>query len=127
MAHELNVAFDNVGLGLCNVLREMLDEHPKHRTERRGCGLTQATRFLSEYINRPRDPNDTSDLAIFASVSRRTASAVAARSADQGWASGWRGLADAPPTVRDAIARLRGAAELLSLQQKLMTIGSQSL
>lgn len=125
MAHELITAFDAVGLGLCNVLREMLDEHPKHRTERRGCGLTQATRFLADRINHPRDALDTTDLAILSSVPQQASRAVAARSVDLGWVSGWRGLADAPAVVRESIAGLPAAVELLSLQHKLAIIDSQ--
>lgn len=38
-------------------LTEMLNEHYSHQTERRGCGYTQATRVLADYINTPRDCN----------------------------------------------------------------------
>ena len=52
--HELVEAFASVGLPLHPILREMLEESPAHRTERRGCGYTQATRFLSTFVNQPR-------------------------------------------------------------------------
>jgi hypothetical protein len=34
---------------------EMLNEHYSHRTERRGCGFTQASRHLAVLVNRARD------------------------------------------------------------------------
>lgn len=46
-------------------LTEMLNEHYSHQTERRGCGYTQATRVLADYINTPRDCNTFYDLKIF--------------------------------------------------------------
>jgi hypothetical protein len=44
-----------MGLSLNQTLVEMLGEHFSHRTERRGCGYTQATRHLAVLVNRPRD------------------------------------------------------------------------
>jgi hypothetical protein len=35
----------------------MLGEHYSHRTERRGCGFTQASRHLAVLVNRARDPS----------------------------------------------------------------------
>lgn len=125
MAHELVAAFDASGLPLCRTLREMLDEHPAHRTERRGCGLTQATRLLAGHVNRPRDPLDPSDLSLFESWPMRAAAAIAARCLDRGWAAGWRALADAPPAVVDAVAGLPGTRDLLSLQPRLAAIAAQ--
>lgn len=49
--HELARALADSGLAPSPVLVEMLDEHHSHRSERRGCGYTQATRFLSDLIN----------------------------------------------------------------------------
>ena len=63
--HEIVVAFARAGYDLHRTLREMLDEHPSHRTERRGCGYTQATRFLSVFLGSPRLADDATDLAIF--------------------------------------------------------------
>lgn len=51
--HELVTAFQAHGLPLNATLVEMLNEHFSHRTERRGCGYTQATRHLADLINRP--------------------------------------------------------------------------
>lgn len=119
MAHELVEALDAAGLAPCRTLREMLDEHPQHRTERRGCGLTQATRFLAERVNRPRDPLDTSDLTLFDDWPLRATGGIAARSLDHGWACGWRGLGDAPAEVIAAITGLPGTDRLLSLPQRL--------
>jgi hypothetical protein len=62
--HELSAAFVAHGLPLHATLQEMLAEHHSHRTERRGCGYTQATRFLADLINRPRLPR-TPGLGLF--------------------------------------------------------------
>ena len=113
MAHELVEALTASNLPPCRTLREMLDEQPQHRTERRGCGLTQATRFLAERINRPRDPLDASDLAMFEDWPLRAIELLAARSLEQGWAGGWRDLADAPEGMIDPA--WPGARQLLSL------------
>ena len=124
MAHELVVALDAAGLPPCNTLRDMLDEQPQHRTERRGCGLTQATRFLADRINRPRDPMDASDLAIFDDWPLRATTGIAACCLDHGWTHGWRGLADAPNDVIAAITGVPGAERLLSLPQRLAQVGA---
>lgn len=49
--HELARAYARASLPLHPTLVEMLDEHHSHRTERRGCGYTQATRYLADQIN----------------------------------------------------------------------------
>lgn len=119
MSHELVDALVAVDLAPCRTLRDMLDELPQHRTERRGCGLTQATRFLADRINRSRDPLDASDLALFDTWAMRATVGIAARCLDRGWARGWRGLSNAPAEVIDAITGLPGAMQLLSLPQRL--------
>lgn len=50
--HELVHLFARHGAALHPTLIEMLNEHHSHQTERRGCGYTQATRFLADLINR---------------------------------------------------------------------------
>ena len=54
--HEVLRAFAAHSLPLCRALTEMLDEHVVHRSERRGCGFTQATRFIATPINLPNLP-----------------------------------------------------------------------
>lgn len=51
-AHELVRAYAALGAPLHPTLAEMLNEHHSHQTERRGCGYTQATRFLADLVNR---------------------------------------------------------------------------
>lgn len=50
--HELVHLFAQHSVPLHPTLSEMLNEHHSHQTERRGCGYTQATRFLADLINR---------------------------------------------------------------------------
>ncbi len=55
--HELLRAFAALGLPLNTTLREMLNEHYSHRTERRGAGFTQATRHLAALVNARATPS----------------------------------------------------------------------
>lgn len=52
--HELLEALRAQALTPHPQLCAMLNEHHEHRTERRGCGYTQATRLLAAQINLPR-------------------------------------------------------------------------
>lgn len=63
--HELVNVSAEQGFSLNATLQEMLNEHYSHRTERRGCGLTQSTRHLADYINRPRSHDSFDDLRLF--------------------------------------------------------------
>lgn len=53
--HELAATLAARGFGLNPTLIEMLGEHYSHRTERRGCGFTQASRHLAVLVNRARE------------------------------------------------------------------------
>lgn len=63
--HEIVTLFETYLHPLNSKLVEMLNEHHTHQTERRGCGYTQATRFLADYINVPRSDTEFTDLNIF--------------------------------------------------------------
>ena len=63
--HELVSVFAQYGYALNSTLTDMLNEHHTHQTERRGCGFTQATRYLADFINRPRHPDVFDDLTLF--------------------------------------------------------------
>lgn len=125
MAQELAAALDAAGLMPSRVLREMLEEQPQHRTERRGCGLTQATRLLADRINQPRDPLDPADLALFDNTPQRTAGVVGARARELGWDHGWRALDRAPHAVRQTLSSVPGTAELLALPTRLADAGAR--
>lgn len=64
-AHEVVRLFQEHAYPLSEKLTEMLNEHYSHQTERRGCGYTQATRVLAEYINVPRASYEFQDLKLF--------------------------------------------------------------
>lgn len=119
MPHEVVAAFAQAGLPLCPRLRLMLDEHPDHCTERRGCGLTQATRRLAEHVNRARDPLDPADLTLFEDLVQRHVAAIAARSVASGWPHGWRRLALAPATVRAGLRGMPGVDALVDLPSRV--------
>lgn len=63
--HEILRVFAEHGRPLCATLRDMLNEHFSHRTERRGAGFTQATRHLATYVNRPWRTRDITDVRVF--------------------------------------------------------------
>jgi hypothetical protein len=64
--HELLRVFAAHGFALNATLREMLNEHYSHRTERRGAGFTQATRHLARLVNRPRELGEHFAAPLFA-------------------------------------------------------------
>lgn len=64
-AHEVVRLFQDHAYPLSEKLTEMLNEHYSHQTERCGCGYTQATRVLAEYINVPRVSHEFQDLKLF--------------------------------------------------------------
>lgn len=114
MHHEIVVAFEAEGLDLNKTMCEMLDEHPSHRTERRGCGYTQATRFLSTYVNQLRSPVEAVDLGVFADWPKTQTEALGREAVGAGWKQGWRRL----DLCDDAlVARLAPAALVNSLTQ----------
>lgn len=51
--NQLAAAFESAGLAFGSTLVEMLSEHFSHRTERRGSGYTQASRYLASLVNMP--------------------------------------------------------------------------
>ncbi|OTG81038.1 hypothetical protein [Acinetobacter sp. ANC 4648] len=63
--HEVLNCFQTQLTPLSDNLTEMLNEHFSHQTERRGCGFTQATRVIAEFINLAADETDFKDFKIF--------------------------------------------------------------
>ncbi|MET0553288.1 MAG: hypothetical protein ABW221_09635 [Vicinamibacteria bacterium] len=126
--HELLRVFDESGFRLCPTLYEMLNEHYSHRTERRGAGYTQATRFLADFVNRPRRPYDYEEALIFADRSPAAVQNLIAGAAALGVDLPFRNLdqRDLPeplrgdPAVQAQYARLAaGQAVLRTLAQRL--------
>jgi hypothetical protein len=95
MSHWLSQEFERREAPLAPNLVQMLDEHPHHRTERRGCGFTQATRFLAERINAERSSIVASDLTMFAGVAINRIETAARYWIEHGCAEGWRRYAGA--------------------------------
>lgn len=71
--HELSAVFAALGFHLNSTLVEMLGEHYSHRTERRGCGFTQASRHLAVLVNRARDGASDTIRQLFPASSRADA------------------------------------------------------
>lgn len=123
--HELVRALEAVGLEPRRSLRDMLDEHPSHRTLRRGCGYTQATRFLADHINRPRDPVEPTDLGIFANwpLTRVRQLAVAVIAA--GWPLGWRRLERCPESLLASVHDSGPVHALRELDSRLASLEAE--
>lgn len=69
--HEVVKTFQDNVFPLSDKFTEMLNEHFSHQTERRGCGYTQATRLLADYVNFSRQEKDLTDLKIFKDYSSK--------------------------------------------------------
>ena len=63
--HEVLQLFNTKLTKLSNELTEMLNEHFSHQTERRGCGYTQATRVMADYVNVARSDQEFGDFKLF--------------------------------------------------------------
>jgi hypothetical protein len=64
-SHELPELFAARGFALNATLQEMLGEHFSHRTPRRGCGFTQASRHLAMLVNQPRSQSQETLALLF--------------------------------------------------------------
>lgn len=91
-SHEVLEGFRELGLPLNSTLEAMLNEHHTHRTERRGCGYTQATRHLAEYINYPGRHSEYDDARLFADKSPGVIPRLRERAAELGVDFTWRNL-----------------------------------
>jgi len=119
MPHEIVDGFRGEGLRLRRTLEEMLDEHAVHRTDRRGCGYTQATRFLATYVNQPGAAADPADLDVFEDWPTRDTGFAAAMLLGAGWPHGWR------RTDELSDANRAGAAQYVELLEALSGLRSR--
>lgn len=121
-AHEVVSAFERAGLGLHGSLREMLNEHPSHRTERRGCGYTQGTRFLSTFVNRSRRVDDAHDFGLLAEWPKQQTESLARQALAAGWAGGWRHLDRCEPAILERLLPESLTAALVRLPRTIAEI-----
>lgn len=107
--HEIVTKFRELGFPLNATLEEMLNEDPAHHTERRGCGLTQATRYLAQRVNQPREHRSLEDVTLFHQwLDKRTCHAIEQRVASGDIAT-WRSWDRHPPTLPDGRCKLTEA------------------
>lgn len=92
--HEIIQLFKQHVHPLSSKLTDMLNEHFSHQTERRGCGYTQATRVLADYINTARLPQDFRDLKLFDQFDSKTLKTLLEQSQFQ--ISDWHNLDQNP-------------------------------
>ncbi len=95
--HEVLDAFAREGFRLNEILYEMLNEHHKHRTERRGCGFTQATRHLAEFVNRERHRYECDEVRLFASRELHGLKELLDGARAEGLRLSWRTIGWSPP------------------------------
>lgn len=111
--------FEESGYPLARTLTEMLENHPAHCTERRGCGLSQATRYLATLINLPRDPCSAKDLSLFEDWPENLTESYARYRVNAGRPLGWRDASridagqDAHATFGPISERLNGLLTLI--------------
>lgn len=104
--HEVVRIFKTYLSPLSAKLTEMLNEHFSHQTERRGCGYTQATRVIAEFVSQTRDPVGFQDLRIFEDYETRALKNILNQSASYGLAlDTWRNL-DLNIEVQQCLMRL---------------------
>ena len=120
--HEVVEAFRCEGLSLHKTLVEMLNEDATHRTERRGCGYTQATRFLATFVNQIRQPIATDDLTLFAHWPAAATQSIAAKMVSIGWGRGWRALDELSSDLADRVPRLPATEALLALMPRVRRV-----
>ncbi len=105
--HEVLSAFDRAGFRLNPILYEMLNEHYKHRTERRGAGFTQATRHLAEHVNLPRHPYECDEVRLFANRDTFPSRELLDGAEREGLRLGWRTIgAQEPPEALRSVPHL---------------------
>lgn len=107
--HELLRVFEGHGFRLNDVLYGMLNEHHTHRTERRGAGYTQASRYLAEYVNVARHPYEYDEVRLFADRDPGSVRKLVDSAAANGIDLSWRNLDRQPPPNQ-----LRLNAEILA-------------
>ena len=104
LEHEVLRCFNEQLHPLAKNLTEMLNEHFSHQTERRGCGYTQATRVVAEFINSEQDEIDFKDFKIFDQYDTKPLKMILANAVAHGLElKTWRNL-DQNPDVQKFLA-----------------------
>lgn len=117
--HEVVRVFKEHAHPLSEKMTEMLNEHYAHQTERRGCGYTQSTRVLAEYINCPRHLDDFSDLKLFDHYETRPLRKILDQKSSYGLSmNDWRNL-DLHPEVNALLANAKADDYVTALQKEV--------
>ncbi|MDR7016391.1 hypothetical protein [Acinetobacter sp. 3657] len=104
--HEVVVIFRKYLYPLSAKLTEMLNEHFSHQTERRGCGYTQATRVIAEFVSQPRDALGFQDFRIFEDYETKALKSILNQASSYGLElTSWRNL-DINSDVQQCLVRL---------------------
>ena len=115
--HELVRVYREHGYSLSETMVEMLNEHFSHQTERRGCGYTQATRVIAEFVNIARYPDEYKDLRIFQDADAKALKQVVSQAAQYAVdISSWRNLDQNPSVLAYIQAHQDDYAQALSTQ-----------
>ena len=115
--HELVQRYREQGYSLSETLVEMLNEHYNHQTERRGCGYTQATRVIAEFVNVERHADEYKDLRLFQDVDSKALKPVMAQANAHGLSlETWRNLDQNPEVLAYIAEHDNDYAKALSTQ-----------
>lgn len=130
--HEVLSLFKTHVYPLSQKLSEMLNEHHSHQTERRGCGYTQATRVIAEYVNQVRDEQEFRDFNLFQNYPLQTLKSLFSESQEHALnLQSWRHL-DQQSYLQDYIAQHKedlfgqDLSKEISFQHALRHISAQS-
>lgn len=123
--HEVVIIFKKYLYPLSAKLTEMLNEHFSHQTERRGCGYTQATRVIAEFVSQPRDALGLQDFRIFEEYDTKGLKNILSQSASYGLElETWRNL-DLNPDVQQCLQRLNPQENFAQNLQKEVDFQTQ--
>ncbi|NCI78570.1 hypothetical protein [Acinetobacter kanungonis] len=126
--HEIIQLFKQHVHPLSSKLTDMLNEHFSHQTERRGCGYTQSTRVLADYINTARLAQDFSDLKLFDQFDSKTLKTLLEQSQFQ--ISDWHNLDQNPAAQAlpdSTTSELKTEVQQhIALQQQLRNISAHA-
>lgn len=129
--HEVLKLFTGKLHKLSDELTEMLNEHYTHQTERRGCGYTQATRVLADYVNVERSNQDFTDFKLFDNYDVKSLKTLLTQISNELNVQTWRNL-DQNPQVQQYLAQNKdddlsqALKQVISFQQGLRQIKDEA-
>lgn len=129
--HEVLKLFNENLHKLSDELTEMLNEHYTHQTERRGCGYTQATRVLADYVNNERSDQEFTDFKLFDNYDIKSLKSVLNQISTELNIQTWRNL-DQNPQAQQYLSQnqdndlSRALKQIIEFQNNLRNIKNEA-